>query len=193
MPRVKKFDINEVLLKAMELFWEKGYHATSIQDLVDGLGINRGSLYDTYGGKKKLFNQAIEIYMSSNQKLLCDLLGSEGNVKGTLRMVFEKIVDADISDADCKGCFVVNTTTELLPNDIGLQESITDYKKNIIQMFHELLQKGIKKGEIPKNKDIKTIANLLYTLMTGIRVISKTETNKKESLDEVDAVLMLLN
>lgn len=193
MPRVKKFDRNEVLLKAMKLFWKKGYHATSVQDLVDGLGINRGSLYDTYGGKKNLFDQAIESYTFSNQKLLCDLLATEENVKGTLRMVFKKIVDADISDIDCKGCFVVNTTIELLPNDIGLQKVITDYKKSIIQMFYDLLQKGINKREIPKNKDIKTIANLFYTLMTGLRVISKNGARKKESLASVDAVLSLLN
>lgn len=53
MPRVKKFDEKEVLEKAMELFWIQGYHATSIQDLVDHLGINRASLYDTYGERNR--------------------------------------------------------------------------------------------------------------------------------------------
>ena len=51
-----KFNEDEVLIKAMELFWNKGYHATSIQDLVSNLGINRASLYDTFGGKKELFD-----------------------------------------------------------------------------------------------------------------------------------------
>ena len=62
MPRTKQFDEKEVLKNAMELFWEKGFHATSIQDLVSHLGINRASLYDTYGGKDELFNTAFETY-----------------------------------------------------------------------------------------------------------------------------------
>ncbi|MEL6975424.1 MAG: helix-turn-helix domain-containing protein, partial [Bacteroidota bacterium] len=62
MPRTKQFDEKEVLKKAMELFWEKGFHATSIQDLVSHLGINRASLYDTFGGKDELFNTAFESY-----------------------------------------------------------------------------------------------------------------------------------
>ena len=54
MPRVKQFNEDEVLNKAMELFWKKGYNATSMQDIVDYLGINRASLYSTFGGKKNL-------------------------------------------------------------------------------------------------------------------------------------------
>ena len=58
MPRTKQFNEEEILKKAMELFWEKGFHATSIQDLVAHLGINRASLYDTFGGKEELFKKA---------------------------------------------------------------------------------------------------------------------------------------
>ena len=60
MPRTKNFDPAEVLEKAKNLFWEKGYYATSMQDLVDTLGINRASMYDTYGGKDQLFAKALE-------------------------------------------------------------------------------------------------------------------------------------
>jgi TetR/AcrR family transcriptional repressor of nem operon len=66
MPRVKLFDENEVLNKAMNLFWKQGYSATSIQDLVSHLGINRASLYDTYGDKEKLFFRAFEFYRKTN-------------------------------------------------------------------------------------------------------------------------------
>ena len=60
MGRTKQFDHRTALDQAMELFWARGYHATSIQDLVDHLGVNRQSLYDTFGGKDELFKAVLE-------------------------------------------------------------------------------------------------------------------------------------
>ena len=74
MPRTKAFDEQEVLEKAMELFWKKGYYATSIQDLVNHLGINRASLYDTFGGKKKLFLHTFSHYRTVNTQGVKDFL-----------------------------------------------------------------------------------------------------------------------
>jgi TetR/AcrR family transcriptional repressor of nem operon len=71
MARTKDFDENEVLKKAVDIFWLKGYSATSMQDLVDGLGISRSSLYDTYGDKHTLFMKALESYQSVNSEIVC--------------------------------------------------------------------------------------------------------------------------
>lgn len=192
MPKVKQFDRQEVLIKAMMLFWKKGYHATSIQDLVDYLSLHRGSIYDTYGGKKKLFDLAIKNYTSQNYLFLCDSLTSDMNVRQTFKNFFRMIIQADIDDEECKGCFVVNTTTDLLPADSDLSEIILNYKKQIVKKFHDLLQKGVESGEISSSKNIKMLSELLYTLMTGLRVVSKTGSTKNESLETVDAVLSLL-
>ena len=62
MARTKDFDEDEVLTKAMNLFWLNGYNGTSMQDLVDGLGISRSSLYDTFGDKRSLFLKTLENY-----------------------------------------------------------------------------------------------------------------------------------
>ena len=193
MPRVKQFDPDEVLAKALQLFWKKGYHATTVQDLVDGLGINRGSLYDTFGGKKKLFDLAIKLYTSTNRQLLCAMLSPKDEVRLILRSVFQRIIEADLEDPDCKGCFVVNTTTELLPQDEQLQPIIGKYQQDITQLFIELLERGISRGEISEAKNIGAIAHLLYTLMTGLRVVGKAGGNRSKSEDAVDAVLVLLD
>ena len=75
MPRVKLFDQNEVLTKAMNLFWKQGYAATSVQDLVQHLGINRASLYDTFGDKDQLFKKSFELYRKQNKDgLKCHVL-----------------------------------------------------------------------------------------------------------------------
>ncbi|MDF1696713.1 MAG: helix-turn-helix domain containing protein [Saprospiraceae bacterium] len=88
MPRVKLFDKDEVLEKAMHLFWERGYHATSIQDLVNHLGINRASLYDTFGGKQALFDSAFKHYRMTNTKAIKKFLHAEQDVKKGMRKLF---------------------------------------------------------------------------------------------------------
>lgn len=193
MPRRKKFDQEDVLRKAMLLFWKKGYYDTSVQDLVDVLGINRASLYDTFGGKKKLFDKAFETYRSTINQGLEYFLNSQENVKSGLRLLFEKMIDDDHSDPDCKGCFIVNTTTELIPADMHLQAIINTHKSNIETHFLSFLKKGQDSGQIPPEKDLHMIASLLYTLMTGLRVVNKTRPAMAESMASVDAVLSLLD
>ena len=193
MPRVKLFSEEEALEKAMMIFWKRGYHDTSIQDLVDNLGINRASLYDTFGGKKKLFESVFEYYRKSGNEGLREIMKSQGSVKKTFRMIFEQVIEGDIADPDNKGCLVANTTTELLPHDCELKSVIARHKKSVEKIFYDFLMLGVKRGEISEKKDLKTMASLLYTLLTGLRVTGKTRPDQKESLASVDAVLSLLD
>jgi TetR/AcrR family transcriptional repressor of nem operon len=193
VPRVKLFKEEEVLTKAMMIFWKKGYHDTSIQDLVDHLGINRASLYDTFGGKKKLFDSAFESYRKTGNEGLRDLLNSQDSVKETLRMIFQEVIEGDVADPDNKGCLVANTTTELLPHDTELQLVITRHREDVEQIFYDFMFTAVQKGEISGEKDLKTMASLLYTLLTGLRVTGKTRPNQNESMASVDAVLSLLD
>jgi TetR/AcrR family transcriptional repressor of nem operon len=193
MPRAKLFKEEEVLTSAMMLFWKKGYHDTSIQDLVDYLGINRASLYDTFGGKKMLFNCAFEYYRKTGNEGLKELLNSQHNVKETLRLIFREVIEGDIADPDSKGCLVANTTTELLPHDPELQLVLSRHREDVQQIFYDFLIRGAQKGEISGEKDLKTMSSLLYTLLTGLRVTGKTRPSQEESLASVDVVLSLLD
>jgi TetR/AcrR family transcriptional repressor of nem operon len=193
MPRVKLFSEEEALEKAMMIFWKKGYHDTSIQYMVDHLGINRASLYDTFGGKKKLFDSAFEHYRKTGNEGFRELLNAQEGVKETLRMIFRKVIEEDVSDPDNKGCLVANTTTELLPHDLELQLVITRHREDVEQIIYNFLLKGVQSGEISGEKDLKTMASLLYTLLTGLRVTGKTRPDQKESMASVDAVLSLLD
>ena len=193
MPRVKLFDKNEVLNKAMELFWKNGYHATSIQDLVSFLGINRGSLYDTYGGKKELFDKAFLLYRTNNSNGVTAFFESKDEVKKGFRELFEMGINEAISDTDQKGCFVVNTTTELIPGEEKMLKTIRENKKVFEGVFYSFLLKGQQNGEILKGKNIKNIASLFYTFYNGLKVVAKVETNPKELMKSVDEILLLLD
>lgn len=192
MARTKLFDQDETLKKAMELFWKKGYHATSMQDLVSGLGISRSSLYDTYGGKEELFNQAFALYRQQSGKAIQQVLEKPSTVKEKLLAFFEHNIDNTLQDEDVKGCFVVNSTTELIPGESPLKEVIRINRKESEQMLFNYLQKGVDAGEIAPEKDLKAIAAMLFTLSNGLQVIAKTKPEKEELMNVVRTALNVL-
>src|ERR1700744_895769 len=108
MARSKDFDENEVLSKAIQLFWYKGYNGTSIQDLVDGLGISRSSLYDTYTDKHTLFLRALESYQNAGASKIQEIINNPGPAKETVRRLLEFATNELLGDKQHKGCFMVN-------------------------------------------------------------------------------------
>ena len=192
MARPRKFDETAVLEKAMYLFWKKGYFDTSVDELVKALGLNRASLYNTFGGKKNLFSQALELYSCINLEGMNHFLKDQKDVKLALRQVFEKVLSDDLNDTDCKGCFVVNTTGELLPEESSFEAPLKAHKQSFEASFESLLQRGVDSGQIAPTKDIKMLSSLLYTTMTGLRVNGKFKVPLTESMATVDAILSLL-
>ncbi|MEN0048710.1 MAG: TetR/AcrR family transcriptional regulator [Bacteroidota bacterium] len=193
MPRVKLFDEAEVLEKAMNLFWTKGFYATSIQDLVNYLGINRASLYDTYGGKKKLFERAFTHYRDGNTNIIKQILSTQPNIKVGFKKLFELAIQQSCSDSESKGCLVVNTTIEFIPNEKDFLPLISDNKKQFEQIFYEYLELGVKKGQISKNKNLEAIATLLFTFYNGLKVVTKVDFDVKVFSESVDSLLSILD
>lgn len=193
MPRVKRFDEQEILEKAMHLFWKRGYASTSIQDLVDHLGINRASIYDTYGDKERLFFLAFQHYRKTNTEFLASFLKKEENVKQGFQHLFEMAIQAAATDIDKKGCFVVNTTTELIPGDHMACSVLETNKHTLEGLFHNYLKQGESRGQFKQGKDLKGIAKLLFLLYNGLQVVSKIKPNKKELMGSLNLALDLLD
>ncbi|MFS4493036.1 TetR/AcrR family transcriptional regulator [Maribacter sp. 2308TA10-17] len=193
MPRTKQFNEEEVLNKAMELFWEKGFHATSMQDLVNHLGINRASIYDTYGGKNELFDKAFQNYRDISLASLKDIFDSESYVKRGFRKLFQMVID-DVKTKSCqKGCFVVNTITELVPGDEVLREKLRQNSENTEHLFASYIQNGIDDGNIKASKNPQSIAFALFTFFSGLRVMTKVEKNPKKLSEMVEVGLSILD
>lgn len=193
MPRVKLFNEEEILQKAMGLFWKNGYYATSIQDLVDNLGVNRGSLYSVYKGKKELFDRSFELYRENNEKILRSFFDEQKDVKKGFQKLFKKAVDVDCSDIDKKGCFVVNTTTEFDSRDQKMRDTLLKNKEIIEGIFYDFLLKGEEKERLKDGKDLRAIASFLVTFFNGIRVMSKVEPNKDKLMASVNNALLILD
>lgn len=193
MPRVKLFKEEEVLEKAVELFWKKGYGDTSMQDLVDYLGINRASLYDTFGGKQALFKKALTQYRLVNNKMISAFLSNQTSVKEGLLKLFELPINASFNKGEVRGCFIVNTITELITKDEEIQTILVESKNDFEDLFYEFLKKGLENGEIAEDKDLKYLSSFLYTLLNGVLVIAKVNPDKKYLLSIVETGLAALD
>ena len=177
----------------MVLFWKNGFHDTSIQELVEYLGINRASLYDTFGGKDALFEKTFEQYRQMNTEAAKKILASEQSAKAGLRKLFLTSLESNIADPDKKGCFVVNTTTELLPNDKKWRPVLDRNRKAFEAIFLKQLERGVAQGEISPDKNLQDIAGMLFALNNGIGVVSKINPSKEDLIKIVEAGLRVLD
>lgn len=189
MGRQKEFDREEVLQKAMELFWKNGYHATSMQELVDHLGIHRASIYDAFGNKQKLYEEAFALYREKNVKYLQRFLNEQSEPKIGLRKLLIETLDESLNDADRKGCFAVNCIGEYLPSNMEFVGELLDNKKNFESIIIDFLKKGKASGQLDATLNLKSFASFLYTFFSGLKVITKMNQNRAEMLRNIDLAL----
>ncbi len=193
MARHKEFNKEEALEKATIAFWRYGYEGTSIQRLVDTMGINRGSLYDTFGDKRSLFQQAISHYdRTIVKKLILALEADDAGIK-TIIDCFEGIVARAVADRDRKGCFLTNTAVELCPHDPETTKRIAHNLTCLENAFKKALTKAKQKGEISGDRDIQALASFLTSSLQGLRVFSKVNPDPQILADIARVSLSVLN
>lgn len=173
MARHKAFNQEAVLDKAMEYFWSHGYEATSMQDLVEHMGINRGSLYDTYGDKHALFQASLDRYLNGLMLPFIQVLEGTGSGKQAIEQVFDGLVQSSLQDKAMRGCFMTNTAVAMLPHDKILRTKIVATFKRIEQAFHRALLRAQQAKEISKKDDLRSLAQYLVSSIQGLLVMRK--------------------
>lgn len=192
MARTKDFDEKEVLGKAMHLFWLKGYNATSMQDLVDELGISRSSLYDTFGDKHALFMQALENYQANATEQLKALVENAATTKEAISKILANIVNDLTADKEHKGCFLVNASVEMAPGDKEVGNMLCQNDRQMEDFFYETLQAGQQKGEIANVQDARLLAKFIINNIKGLRVAAKSTPDSKVFSDIITLTLSVL-
>lgn len=193
MARTKDFDENKVLNKAIEIFWHKGYNGTSMQDLVDGLGISRSSLYDTYGDKHTLFIRALESYQSIGSAKICTIINSGGPVKKTMKELLELITGELLVDQKHKGCFMVNAEVEVAPHDPEVSKMVCHNDLQVEEALYTVIKKGQENGEITNRQDARALARFTFNTIKGLRVTAKSTTDKTMFEDIIKLALAMLD
>ncbi|TQV86474.1 TetR/AcrR family transcriptional regulator [Aliikangiella coralliicola] len=173
MPWEKNFNIDDAVDRATEVFWAKGYEATSLADLLQAIGINKGSFYNAFGSKKKLFTQSLLKYEREQRRdILAELESLEDPVLA-INKLFDALIEQSLTDKDKKGCFLVNTALDLPNHDIDTQKTVKKGLKGSESFFERQIKSGIQTGAIPKTIDPGICAKGLLALLVGLRVLAR--------------------
>jgi len=174
MARKLEFDVELALHKAMKLFWKKGYEATSMQDLVDELGINRFSIYNSFGDKKSLFLQSLVHYRNTVFSFLIQPLVSSERAKKRLDDYFSLISKQLQSNAGKLGCMVQNTGLSY----VSLEKEVIQILKAMLGDLREALIKTIdeakKDGDISVEASSAVLADHILCQIQGLIILRKT-------------------
>lgn len=193
MARHKEFDRDQALRKAMETFWSQGYEATSIQDLVVHMGINRQSLYDTFGAKHSLYIQSLDLYREVEARKMFEVLERPGPVRKSIRQLFEDVVERALCDSKRRGCFMGNAMSQLAGR---CRETTARTRGNLAEAetaFYNALLRGKKEGELKGVRDPRAVARFLYSSLQGLLLMAKTTQDRKTLEDIVRVTLSVLD
>ncbi len=173
MPWEKSFDTNDAIKKASNVFWAKGYEATSLADLLKVIGINKGSFYNAFGSKKALFIEALHSYDREHRRKTLDELEALGDPVLAINTLFDKFIAQSMSDGERKGCMLVNTALDLPNHDKDIKRTVKKGLKDFESFFEKQLIIGRDNGSIPAHVDIKTTSKGLLALIVGLRVLAR--------------------
>jgi TetR/AcrR family transcriptional regulator, transcriptional repressor for nem operon len=193
MARPKEFDSEEVLQKALYTFWEKGYDATTLPDLLEAMGINRSSFYNTFGDKQTLFREVMSLYYQQTAIKRLTILQKAKSAKQGLRDYFSHNIDVAVAEYNPGGCLLTNTATNLKTIDEEIARSIVQGVDRLEQAIHRLLERGQRSGEIPENKDIKAIARLMIATSYGLNIAARINQNRDILEDIAQAAISILD
>ncbi|WP_242312009.1 TetR/AcrR family transcriptional regulator [Bacillus cereus group sp. BfR-BA-01331] len=192
MARTREFDEDQVLDAAMQLFWEKGYEATSLSDLTSRMGIQRPSIYSTFGDKKELFEAALRRYTMSRASDIRNRLQSHSSVKEAFSIFFADVVNEEYAGDLSKGCFCINTMVELAPHDERFEILTREHQMYLAVIFQETIERGIQSGELEFNTDAKSLAQALIVSLIGLTVMMKSRPQRSFVDNVIAATLTLL-
>lgn len=173
MPWEKSFDVEAALGKAMEAFWRHGYEATSMQDLVDCMGVNRGSLYATFGDKRSLFILALQRYDERHRRDWTDRMAAAASGRAAILAAFDGVIAAVLNEGQREGCLLVNSALELSPHDAEIARIVARGLKEMERFFCQQIERGQADGDIPAQVEPAETARALLALLAGLRVFAR--------------------
>jgi TetR/AcrR family transcriptional repressor of nem operon len=172
MAGVKQFDRNEVLGRAMVLFWTRGYEATSIQDLVEATGVNRGSIYGTFGDKEGTFLAVVDHYMEAVAKaLMMDL--ADPDPRRALERMFDSIIRRNSDPRSPRGCLITNTALECPAIGDAISRRIAQGIGEQESAIYRVLRRAQAQGSLAPRLDARALARFFLGVAQGLNVVNK--------------------
>lgn len=193
MARPREFDTTEALDKAMQVFWSKGYEATSLSDLVDAMKLSKSSFYDTFGSKHEVFLAAIEHYKKTVASQIAAVAGLDSPARKLIAGLFERAVSRMTDKQGRRGCFLNNCAVEVALHDPAAAKLIGGGFGIMEDTFFALIQRGQREGDIAADKDARALARYLTSSLNGLMVFGKANPDPKALADVARIALAALD
>lgn len=190
--RPREFDIDEVTRAAGRVFWEQGYHATSIEALCKSTGLFRGSLYSTFGDKHGLLVAAFDQYVEGAVARMKEKLERKSSPTEALREALLHYTKVSASLSERHGCFITNAAIELLPADDALRPHIETALQRIATYLAAVVTRGQLTGQFNAALDEQAITTFLLCVIQGFRVLGKLSFKEKDLVPVVDMTMRAL-
>ncbi len=191
MPWEKNFDVDVALQRAGETFWSHGYEATSMRDLLEAMGIQKGSFYDTYGSKREAYQRSLEQYASKRFAYFEGLVEHQGP-KESLQTLINAVFDECVGPDGHRGCMLLNCALELAANDTAAQRAVSRALEHHENCYADLIRAAQAEGEIRSTLDADATAKAMLAIVMGMRVYSRTNAPRATLRTLADQALDLL-
>ena len=191
--RPRKIAAESALESAMNLYWRKGYDATSLQDLLDETKLCKSSLYQLFDSKQVLFLKSLDLYQSKLKQTLLHELAESSSGKQFIRDLFSKTIAEASSDEQKKGCMLANAANELSQSNQSVAMMVDIGVNNIKTVFIKAIERDIKSGALKTSVSTKIIAGVLLTNICGLRTMVKAGSNQQMLEEIVTTTLEILD
>ncbi|WP_299896975.1 TetR/AcrR family transcriptional regulator [uncultured Aquimarina sp.] len=192
MPKVETFDRTNVLHNATEVFHKKGYNGTSMQDLVDATGLNRSSIYNSFGSKLGMFMEVLSFYRNNGNKQMGKEIVQNQNALDTLQSIFCWYVTDIIEDKDHKGCLIVNCKSEMVNQEPLIRSFMEQNQEQMMAFLEDVVHNGQMEKIINEDQTATQYALYLYSSIQGLRMTGILNTNKEELENLIHTILSVL-
>ncbi|WP_227984091.1 TetR/AcrR family transcriptional regulator [Nocardia spumae] len=174
MGRPRNFDTDTVVDRAMDAFWSHGYANTSPAQLAEATGIGKGSLYNTFGSKRELFERALDRYDRMGAELAGDFMSRPGTTRERIGDFMRFLVDSDVAQPIRRGCLAVNTATEFSGTDPGITRAVRIMQGHTTAALAARIDQGRRDGDVAAETDPQAAAEFLMNTIAGLRIMAKT-------------------
>lgn len=187
--RPREFDLDDAVKRAMQVFWDRGYHDASLPDLLAGMEISKGSFYKAFGDKKSVFLHALKLYTEDGLRNVQEVLRSDPSPKAAIRNALIRYADLSSGSKGVRGCFAVLTAAEMLPGDPDIADLIKRLFARLQDLFAATVATGQAAGEIRNGRDPRVIAHFIVAHAQGMRVLGKVGSRRDDMLKNIDLLM----
>ena len=184
--RPREFDEEAVLEAAMDAFWQKGYEATSLTDLCDCTGLHKGSLYQAFGDKHKLFMRSLTHYAEQAFQEVRAAVSDSDSPLESVRAAVHQICDDSGND---KGCLLINSMVELAPHDPEVKAALQTFGEMRLRAMTEMIASAQQAGEIRADLEPSKLARQLMMTLAGAAAVVKGFLKPDEIVETLDDLI----